>query len=176
MTLRHILTLSFIAAILASVQARADALTVTDDTGATVTLAVPAKRIVSLAPHVTELLFAAGGGTRIVGAVSYSDYPPQAKSIPRVGDNKALDLESIVAMKPDLIVVWRHGNAMRQIDRLRELHVPLFSASRTGWTISLSPSINSVSCSGHRLRRIGRRKRSVATFPACGRVIRTGRR
>jgi iron complex transport system substrate-binding protein len=104
----------------------AESLSVTDDSGATVTLAAPAQRIVSLAPHVTELLYAAGGGARIVGAVSYSDYPPQAKSIPRVGDNKSLDLERIVAMKPDLIVVWRHGNAMQQIDRLRELHIPLF--------------------------------------------------
>jgi iron complex transport system substrate-binding protein len=104
----------------------AETLSVTDDSGVTVTLAAPAQRIVSLAPHVTELLFAAGGGARIVGAISYSDYPPQAKSIPRVGDNKSLDLERIVAMKPDLIVVWRHGNAMQQIDRLRELHIPLF--------------------------------------------------
>lgn len=127
MTLRHFLTLTFtIAAIFASAQAKAEALTVTDDSGATVTLTAPAQRIVSLAPHVTELLFAAGGGARVVGAVSYSDYPPQAKTIPRVGDNKSLDLERIVAMKADLIVVWRHGNAMRQIDRLRELHVPLF--------------------------------------------------
>jgi iron complex transport system substrate-binding protein len=102
------------------------ALTVTDDTGATVTLAGPAQRVVSLAPHVTELLFAAGGGARVVGAVTYSDYPPQAVAIPRVGDNKALDLERIVAMKPDLIVVWRHGNAQRQLERLRELHVPLY--------------------------------------------------
>jgi iron complex transport system substrate-binding protein len=126
MTFRPLLALTFIITIFASTQARSDALIVTDDSGATVTLAAPAQRIVSLAPHVTELLFAAGGGERIVGAVSYSDYPPQAKSIPRVGDNKSLDLERIVAMKPDLIVVWRHGNALRQIDRLRELHVPLF--------------------------------------------------
>ena len=126
MIFRRLLTLTFIATIFTSAQVQADAPTVIDDTGATVTLAAPAQRIVSLAPHVTELLFAAGGGARIVGAVSYSDYPPEAKSIPRVGDNKALDLEHIVAMKPDLIVVWRHGNALRQIDRLRELHVPLF--------------------------------------------------
>jgi iron complex transport system substrate-binding protein len=102
------------------------ALTVTDDTGAAVTLDAPAQRVVSLAPHVTELLFAAGGGARVVGAVTYSDYPPEAQSIPRVGDNKALDLERIVAMKPDLIVVWRHGNAARQTERLRDLHVPLY--------------------------------------------------
>jgi iron complex transport system substrate-binding protein len=117
----------FIAASLgaASLHAHA-AITVTDDTGATVTLPAPAQRVISLAPHVTELLYAAGGGAKMVGAVSYSDYPPDAKQLPRVGDNKALDLERIVALKPDLIVVWRHGNAQRQLERLRELHVPLF--------------------------------------------------
>lgn len=102
------------------------AVTVTDDAGQSVTLAQPARRIVSLAPHVTELIYAAGGGDRIVGTVSYSDYPPQARDIPRVGDNKALDLERIAALKPDLIVVWRHGNAQKQTDRLRALGMPLF--------------------------------------------------
>ncbi|RZT41298.1 cobalamin-binding protein [Cupriavidus agavae] len=102
------------------------AITVTDDSGQPVTLNQPARRIVSLAPHVTELIFAAGGGDRIVGTVSYSDYPPQARDIPRVGDNKALDLERIAALKPDLIVVWRHGNAQKQTDRLRALGMPLF--------------------------------------------------
>src|ERR1700744_3921814 len=102
------------------------AISVIDDTGATVTLPAPAQRVISLAPHVTELLCAAGGGAKIAGAVSYSDYPPAAKQLPRVGDNKALDLERIVALRPDLIVVWRHGNAQRQIEQLRDLHVPLF--------------------------------------------------
>ena len=97
-----------------------------DDTGQTVTLAQPARRVISLAPHVTEMLFAAGGGDRIAGTVSYSDYPPQAREIARVGDNKALDLERIAALKPDLIVVWRHGNAQKQADRLRALGIPLF--------------------------------------------------
>lgn len=102
------------------------AVSVIDDAGNTVTLARPARRIVSLAPHVTELLYAAGGGDRIVGTVSYSDYPPQARDLPRVGDNKALDLERVAALKPDLIVVWRHGNAQKQTDRLRALGLPLF--------------------------------------------------
>ncbi|VVD27343.1 ABC-type Fe3+-hydroxamate transport system, periplasmic component [Paraburkholderia dioscoreae] len=102
------------------------AISVTDDTGATVTLPAPAQRVISLAPHVTELLYAAGGGAKLIGAVSYSDYPPEAKKLPRVGDNKSLDLERLVALKPDLIVVWRHGNAQRQLDRLREMHIPLF--------------------------------------------------
>lgn len=102
------------------------AISVTDDNGATVTLAAPAQRVISLAPHVTELIYAAGGGSRLVGAVSYSDYPPEAKQIPRVGDNTALDLERIAALKPDLIVVWRHGNAQAELERLRALHIPLF--------------------------------------------------
>jgi iron complex transport system substrate-binding protein len=102
------------------------AITVSDDAGAIVTLAAPAKRVISLAPHVTELIYAAGGGTKLVGTVSYSDYPPAAKQVPRVGDNRALDLERIVALKPDLIVVWRHGNAQQQLDMLRQLHIPLF--------------------------------------------------
>jgi iron complex transport system substrate-binding protein len=124
MTFRFLFRSLIVIAFFGAAQARA--VTVTDDSGATVTLNVPAQRIVSLAPHVTELLYTAGGGDRIIGAVEYSDYPPQAKSIPRVGDNRSLDLERIVAMKPDLIVVWRHGNALRQLDRLRELHVPMF--------------------------------------------------
>ncbi|WP_321792597.1 cobalamin-binding protein [Caballeronia sp. J97] len=105
---------------------QAHAITVADDSGAPVTLAKPAERVVSLAPHVTELLFAAGGGARIVGAVTYSDYPKEAQAIPRVGDNKALDLERIVALHPDLIVVWRHGNAAHQMDRLEALGVPVY--------------------------------------------------
>jgi iron complex transport system substrate-binding protein len=115
------------AAAFAMTQAHA-AITVIDDSGASVTLAKPAGRVVSLAPHVTELLFAAGGGGRIVGAVTYSDYPKEAQSIPRVGDNKALDLERIVALRPDLIVVWRHGNAARQTDRLKALGIPIYAS------------------------------------------------
>ncbi|WP_321968689.1 cobalamin-binding protein [Paraburkholderia tropica] len=98
----------------------------TDDAGNTVTLDAPAQRVISLAPHATELIYAAGGGAKLVGTVSYSDYPPAALKVPHIGDNRALDLERIAALKPDLIVVWRHGNAQQQIDRLRDLHIPLF--------------------------------------------------
>ena len=72
-------------------------------------LAQPMRRIVSLAPHVTELLFAAGAGSSIVGVLEYSDYPPAAKQLERVGDNRALDLERIVALKPDLVIAWPYG-------------------------------------------------------------------
>ncbi|WP_426117361.1 cobalamin-binding protein [Massilia sp. PWRC2] len=101
-------------------------ITVRDDGGKAVTLTKPAQRIVAMAPHITELLFAAGGGDRIVGAVSYSDYPEAAKQIPRVGDNRQVDIERIIAMKPDLIVVWMHGSSERQVDLLRQLNVPIF--------------------------------------------------
>ncbi len=97
-----------------------------DDSGRTVTLAQPAKRIITLAPHIVELLYAAGAGDRIVGAVEYSYFPEAAKSIPRIGDSAQLDLERIVAMKPDLIIVWQHGNAQRQLDRLLSLGVPVY--------------------------------------------------
>ena len=101
-------------------------ITVTDDAGKTVTLKAPAKRILSLAPHVTELLYAAGAGDLIVGTVEYSDFPEAAKKIPRVGSHNSLDLERIVALKPDLIVIWLHGNSQKQLDRLLELGIPAF--------------------------------------------------
>jgi iron complex transport system substrate-binding protein len=107
------------------VQARA-AITVKDDAGATVTVAKPAQRVISLAPHVTELLFAAGGGSHIVGVVSYSDFPEEAKKIPQIGSNREVDLERIMAMKPDLIVIWRHGSSERQVDMLQKLGIPMF--------------------------------------------------
>ena len=102
------------------------AITVRDDDGNVITLQKPAQRIVSMSPHVTELLFAAGGGERIVGAVTYSDYPEAAKKIPRIGTNRQIDMERVIALKPDLIVAWMHGSSERQIDTLRQLGIPIF--------------------------------------------------
>ena len=104
----------------------ADAVTVRDDAGNAVTLEKPAARVISMAPHVTEVLFAAGGGSRIVGAVNYSDYPEAAKSIPRIGSNREIDLERVISMKPDLIVAWMHNSSERQIEMVRKLGVPVF--------------------------------------------------
>jgi len=101
---------------------------VQDDTGATVGLARPAQRIVSLAPHLTELLFAAGAGARVVGVGAYSDYPAAARALPQVGDSAMLDLERIVALKPDLLVVWRDGNSPQQLQRLAVLGIPVYSS------------------------------------------------
>jgi iron complex transport system substrate-binding protein len=110
---------------LAAAAARAE-IRLVDDNGQTVVLAAPARRIVSLAPHVTELLFAAGAGERIVGTVEYSDHPEAAKRIPRVGGLLALDLERILALKPDVLVLWLHGSAQRQLDALRGLGLALY--------------------------------------------------
>jgi iron complex transport system substrate-binding protein len=102
------------------------AITVRDDDGKPVTLQKPAQRVIAMAPHVTELLFAAGGGDKIVGAVNFSDYPEAAKKIPNIGDNRQVDMERVAALKPDLIVIWMHGSSERQIETLRQLGIPLF--------------------------------------------------
>ena len=115
----------WILALGAAVTARAE-IVVTDDTGATLRLKEPAKRIVSLAPHVTETLFAAGAGGRLVGAVDYSDYPEAAKKLPRVGGYSKLDLEAIAALRPDLAVGWASGNAPAHIEKLRALGIPVY--------------------------------------------------
>ena len=97
-----------------------------DDTGATLRLPAPARRIVSLAPHVTENLFAAGAGGQVVGTVDYSDYPEAAKKIARVGGYSRLDLEAVAALRPDLIIAWESGNAPGHVAKLRSLGIPVF--------------------------------------------------
>jgi iron complex transport system substrate-binding protein len=99
---------------------------VRDDTGATLRLQEPARRIVSLAPHVTETLFAAGAGHKIVGAVEYSDFPEAAQAIPRIGGYARLDLEAIAAKKPDLAIGWASGNSPAHINQLRALGIPVY--------------------------------------------------
>lgn len=99
-----------------------------DDAGNNVTLAIPARRIVSLAPHATELLYAAGAGRLVVGVSQYSDYPPPARHVTSIGSSAAVDLEKILLLKPDLVVAWRSGNSAAQIARLRQLAIPVFES------------------------------------------------
>ena len=100
--------------------------TLTDDSGRTVQLPGPAQRIVALAPHITEVLYTAGAGDKIVGTVDYSDYPPAARRIPRVGGYSRIDLEAVLALRPDLVIVWESGNNMAQADKLRALGLPVY--------------------------------------------------
>ncbi|MDN3516745.1 cobalamin-binding protein [Aquisalimonas lutea] len=99
---------------------------VVDDAEREVCLDQPARRIVSLSPGATELLFAAGAGDRIVGAVTHSDYPPEARTIPRIGSYKRLDMEALLARRPDLVVGWISGNPAEQLERLRQLDQPIY--------------------------------------------------
>ena len=101
------------------------AVSVSDDTGTDVVLPRPAQRIVSLAPHATEMLFAAGAGGAIVGVVAHSDWPAAARALPRVGDAAALDLERIASLRPDLVVAWPY-TAPPQLAALRAQKVAVF--------------------------------------------------
>jgi iron complex transport system substrate-binding protein len=102
------------------------AITVTDDTGARIVLPAPATRIVSLTPGATEMLFAAGAGERVVATVEYSDEPPAAKSIARIGDATAIDIERLIALHPDVVVIWPGGSNAAQIEKVSRLGIPLY--------------------------------------------------
>jgi len=103
-----------------------EAVVVTDDDGVRITLPHPPTRIVSTAPGVTEMLFAAGAGPFVIATVEYSDVPAAARKVPRIGDGIAIDMERVVALKPDVIVVWPGGGNPAQIARLTQLGFPLY--------------------------------------------------
>ena len=102
-------------------------ITVVDDIGRKVTLPRTPQRIVSIAPGATEMLFAAGAGSRVIATVAFSDEPADAKKLPRIGDSNAVDMERVVALRPDVVVVWEGGNNVAQINQLENLKVPLSS-------------------------------------------------
>jgi iron complex transport system substrate-binding protein len=87
--------------------------------------AAPAQRIVSLAPHLTELTFAAGAGDRLVGTVEFSDQPAEARAVPRIGDAFRVDFERLLALRPDAVLVWNTGTPAATIERLEALHLPV---------------------------------------------------
>lgn len=101
---------------------------VQDDEGNIITLKKSATKIISLAPHITEILFSAGAGSKIIGAVPYSDYPEAAKKIPRVSGYPSLDIERIISLKPDLVVVWASSSAnnKEQVKKMRNLGLTVF--------------------------------------------------
>jgi iron complex transport system substrate-binding protein len=101
-------------------------LVIKDDTGHELRLAKPAQRIVALAPHIAEALFAAGAGDKLVGTVDYSDYPAAAKQVKRVGGYSRIDLEAVVALKPELVIAWESGNNMAQAEKLRSLGLKVY--------------------------------------------------
>ena len=118
---------------------------VVDDTGARLTLVHPAQRIVSLAPGATEMLFAAGAGSKLLATVAYSDYPEAARRVPRIGDSNAIDMERLLVLKPDVVVFWPGGNNPAQIAQLRQLGFTLYGQQ-----------VNRLRDLGASLRRLGR--------------------
>lgn len=101
---------------------------VRDDSGRTVSLPQPARRVVTLSPHLAELVYAAGGGDRLVGVMRYTDYPEAASKLPVIGDAFAINLEAVAALKPDLLLVWTSGLNPRQQEAVRQLGIPVYDS------------------------------------------------
>lgn len=94
--------------------------------GTTLTLSGPAESIVTLAPNLAELVFAAGAGQRLIAVVEYSNFPLQVKQLPRVGNAFRIDLEQIVEFDPDLVIAWQSGNPPGALQKLEQLGIPVW--------------------------------------------------
>jgi iron complex transport system substrate-binding protein len=101
----------------------AAAATFSGDDGTQIALDAPPKRIISIAPNLTELAYAAGLGSRMVAVTAYSDYPDAAKKLPQVGDAFRLDWERLAAMKPDLVLAWKSSLSARDRDVFARLKI-----------------------------------------------------
>jgi len=115
-------------AVAASLAAGADAraLQLQDDRGVTITLARPAERIVTLSPHLAEIAFAAGAGAKIVGVSTFTRHPAEAERLPVVASYGRVDIERLIALRPQLVLAWQSGNSPLQIGRLERLGMPVF--------------------------------------------------
>jgi iron complex transport system substrate-binding protein len=124
------ISLTVVAAVMApaaaAAAAAAGAVSIIDDTGQRVSLPALPRRIVSLAPGATEMLFAAGLGDRLAATVDYSNEPAAAKRVPRIGDVTSIDMERLVALHPDLVVAWPGGGNPAQIEKITQLGIPLY--------------------------------------------------
>jgi iron complex transport system substrate-binding protein len=98
-----------------------DSIAIRDAEGQTVRLARPAERVISLAPNITEIVFAIGAGAKLVGRTTYCDYPPAALAVPPVGDIQTLNYETVIAARPDLILMTHAGNIKSNYEKLRDL-------------------------------------------------------
>lgn len=110
---------------------RADAgahISVTDDSDLQVNLSHPAQRVIALAPHLVEILFAVDAGDRVVGTVRHADYPLAASELPVVGDAAGISFESVIGLRPDLIVNWRSGVSPMVIARLASMGLPVYQS------------------------------------------------
>lgn len=127
--LRNALANVFFAALLVSIvlSVHAENISSIDDAKQNITLAKPAQRIVTLAPSLTELAFAAGAGDKLVAVSAYSDYPLIAKKLPQVSNASGVSFESLLTLKPDLVLAWKSGNRAADLQRIRDFGIPVFA-------------------------------------------------
>lgn len=118
--------LLFVFLLLPGIAAAETPIKITDSSGHTLVLTQPAKRVISLAPNLTELMYAIDAGDRLVAVSDYSDYPQAAKKLPRIGSATSTDAERIIAYKPDLILTWKTGTPPATQEYLRRLKLPVF--------------------------------------------------
>ena len=100
--------------------------------GGTLSLAAPANSIVTLAPNLAELVFAAGAGERLEAVVEYSSFPAQVAALPRVGDAFRIDIERIVELRPDLVIAWKSGNPQTALQKLQQLGIKVWQIEIAG--------------------------------------------
>jgi iron complex transport system substrate-binding protein len=117
--------------LLLAVSVQAAPVRLVDDAGQTLVFERPPQRIISLTPHLTELLFAVGAGEQVVGVDSASDYPQAVRTLPRVGDYSRINFERILALKPDLVIVWMGGNRAADIHALKQMGLPVLHTQAT---------------------------------------------
>lgn len=128
MSRSHCVTLSFAFILLgcAFTAQAASSVTVTDDFGHQVTIRYPPQRIVSLAPGATAMLLAAGASSQLVATIEYSGQPASEKKLPKVGSADAIDMERLIALRPDVVIVWPDGNNPAQIATIERLGIPVY--------------------------------------------------
>ena len=120
--------------------------------GEALVLEQPAQRIITLAPHLAELVYSAGAGESLLATVEYSDFPAEVAQLPRIGDAFRIDLERVLALKPDLVIAWESGNPPAAVAQLRDLGI-------TTWTVEIREPAEIAST----LRAIGRATRKAQT-------------
>ena len=106
-------------------------ITLPQPNGETLTLNAPAGRIITLAPNLAEMVFAAGAGERLKAVVEYSNFPAQVLKIPRIGDAFRIDLERIVELEPDLVIAWKSGNPQTALQKLEQLGITVWQVEIT---------------------------------------------
>jgi len=127
----HLMSVLFLLLGLAGPQASLAEINLTQANGETLTLPKPVGRIITLAPNLAELVFAAGAGDLLKAVVEYSNFPAPVRTIPRIGDAFRIDLEGIIELKPDLVIAWQSGNPQTALQKLEQLGITVWQVEIT---------------------------------------------